>query len=114
MPLFPSYVFVCGSDQDRQVAMMTNRICRMIEVPDQPTLIAELSAVAQAMAGKAELDPYPFAAVGQVCRITEGAFQGLEGVVVRRSKSTRLVLQISLLGQGASMEIHPDLLEPVR
>ena len=37
---------------------------------------------------------------------------GLVGTVARRDKLARLVLEVSMLGQGASLEIECDLLEP--
>jgi len=112
-PLFPSYVFFCGSDEDRYTAMTTNRLCQTINVTDQETLVGELSCLEKALAGQAVLDPYPFAAIGRHCRITAGPFQGMEGLVVERRQIARLVLQVSILGQGASMEIDAALLEPV-
>ena len=111
LPLFSSYVFFCGDEEDRYAAMTTNRLCSTIEVHDQEGLLAELAAIEKALAGKAQLDPYPSLAVGRRCRIRAGAFQGLEGIVVRRNKLTRIVLQVSILGQGAAMEIGADLLE---
>lgn len=113
MPVFPSYVFFCGGDDARLAALTTNRLCQVIEVADQRQIVAELAAVQQALAGEAELDPYPFAAAGRRCRVTAGPFQGLEGIVASRANVTRLVLQVSILGQGAAMEIDADLLEPV-
>jgi len=111
-PLFVSYVFFCGSEEDRYDAMATNRLCQTIEVPDQRLLNAELCFIEQALGGQAELDPYPFAVVGQRCRVTAGSMVGLVGTVVRRDKLARLVLEVSMLGQGASLEIECDLLEP--
>lgn len=110
-PLFPSYVFFCGSDEDRYEAMTTNRLCQTLEVHDQETIVRELLVIETALATKAELDPYPFAPVGRRCRVTAGAFRGVEGVVVRRNGTARLVLEVSMLGQGASLEIEADLLE---
>ena len=112
-PLFMSYVFFCGSDEDRYTAMTTNRLCQTIEVPDQPRLAEELRFIEQALGGQAELDPYPFAVVGQRCRVTAGPMIGLVGTVIRRDKLARLVLAVSMLGQGASLEIECDLLEPI-
>ena len=111
-PLFVSYVFFCGSDEDRYTAMATNRLCQTIEVSDQDNLLDELCFIEQALAGRAELDPYPFAVAGQRCRVTAGPMVGLVGTVVRRDKLARLVLEVSMLGQGASLEIECDLLEP--
>jgi transcription antitermination factor NusG len=112
-PLFGSYVFFCGSDEDRYWAMTTGRLCQTIVVSDQARFVAELSAIEKALAGKATLDPYPFAAVGKRCRITAGPFQGTEGIVIQRDRVTRLVLQVAILGQGAAMEVDADLLEPL-
>jgi transcription antitermination factor NusG len=112
-PLFPSYVFFCGDAQDRYAALATNRLCRVIETIDQEGLLRELSGLELALTRKAVLDPYPFAVVGRRCRVREGPFEGIEGVVIERDGPARLVLQVKMLGQGASMEIDADLLEPV-
>jgi len=40
-----------------------------------------------------------------------GAFSGIEGVVIQRGKVAKVVLQVSMLGQGAAMEIDASLLE---
>jgi len=113
MPLFPSYVFVCGSDDDRYAAMTTDRIFQTVRVADQGGLIAELAAIERALAWETVLDPYPYAATGRRCRIKAGPFRGLEGLVVQRAGQARLVLEVTILGQGAAMEVEPDLLEPV-
>ncbi len=111
MPLFSSYVFFCGDEEDRYTAMTTSRLCKTIEIRNQEGLLAELATIAKALADKVQLDPYPCLAVGRRCRITAGVLRGLEGIVVRRNKLTRIVLQVSILGQGAAMEIDADLLE---
>jgi len=63
--------------------------------------------------GKQALELLSFAAIGRRCRITSGPFEGMEGTVIHRDGVTRLVLQVSILGQGAAIEIEPDLLEEV-
>ncbi len=113
MPLFTSYVFFAGDSQSRYKALTTNRLCQVIPVSDQATLVAELRAIEQAIQGKASLDLYPFAAVGKRVRIAAGPLMGLEGVVVERSKLARVVLQVSVLGQGASVQIDADVLEAI-
>ena len=112
-PLFPSYVFCCGTDEDRHAALTTNRICQLIEVRDQAPLVAQLEQIRLALAGNVRLDAYPYAAIGHRCRISAGPFAGFEGVVVDNSKTARFVLELTILGQGAAIEIDADLLEPV-
>jgi hypothetical protein len=110
-PLFSGYVFFAGDEQVRYEALLTDRLCQVIPVIDQAGLCAELAQLQTALAGSARLDPYPFAAVGQRCRIAAGPFMGLEGVVVRREKMATIVLRVGILGQGAALEVDASLLE---
>ncbi|NLF32417.1 MAG: antitermination protein NusG [Planctomycetes bacterium] len=112
VPLFPSYVFFCGGEEDRYHALATNRLCQTLEAPDRERLVGELVQLQRALASRAQLDPYPFAAVGARCRVKAGPLRGLDGIVIRRDKTARLVLQVSMLGQGAAVEVDASLLEP--
>jgi hypothetical protein len=113
IPLFTSYVFFCGGDDDRVAALRTNRVCQTLDVPDQTRLIDELTAIEKALVAQAALEPYSGLAIGQRCRIAAGPFRGIEGVVIERGSRARLVLNVGLLGHGAAMEIERDLLEPM-
>lgn len=113
LPLFPCYVFLCGDEHDRLIALQSNRVFRTIEVANQPQLIAELTFIEVALAAKAELELYPSIAVGQRCRITTGPFEGLVGVVLERRARARFVLNVHLTQMGAELMVDADLLEPV-
>jgi transcriptional antiterminator RfaH len=112
LPLFPSYVFVCGSEDDRRNSLGTDRLCRTIAVADQSRLRNELMQLERALSANAPLDLYPFAAVGRRCRVRAGAMIGVEGIVIERWGVTRLVLEVRTLGQVVAVEIETDLLEP--
>lgn len=114
MPLFTSYVFFCGTDEDRYRAMATNRLCQTIEVFDQDRLVQELTRIEKALVGKAIIDHYPRLPVGSRCRITSGPMMGAEGVVIERNNTkARMVLEVTILGRGALIEIDADLLEHI-
>ncbi|HUT56627.1 MAG TPA: transcription termination/antitermination NusG family protein [Phycisphaerae bacterium] len=112
-PLFTSYLFLCGQDSDRYAAMTTNRVFQTINVVDQANLVAELTALERALAGDAELAPCLLPEVGRRCRVTAGPFKDTEGVVIEHGKRARLVLSVSILGQGAAMEIDASLLQSI-
>ena len=42
-----------------------------------------------------------------------GPLMGLQGIIVTLKGQTRLVLQVDMLGQAASVEIEIDMIEPV-
>ncbi len=114
LPLFAGYVFLCCADEDhRLAALKTNRIVRFVEVPDQKQLVGELSAIRRLLQSRLAIDPYKSLRNGTRCRIRTGPLQGMEGKVERRSGRSRFVVEVTILGQGASVEIDADLLEPV-
>jgi len=113
IPLFPSYVFFCGGAESRVSALATDRLCRVIPVTDQRAFTLELNALERALASNSELDLYPFAVVGRRCRVRTGPLEGITGTVLERDNRSRLVLQVSMLGVGAALDIEVDLLEPI-
>jgi hypothetical protein len=114
IPLFTSYVFVCGTEPDRYTALTTNRLCQMIDVIDQDGLIWELSRIEKALLSGAIVDHYPYLPVGNHCRIISGPMMGTEGVVIeRRDERARMVLEVTILGQSVVAEVDSDLLAPV-
>jgi len=112
LPLFPGYVFFCGSESDRYAAMTTNRLCRTIDIVDQAGLIDELTAIETVLRNKVAFARYPHSAAGRRYRVRSGVLKGVKGVVVQRRRRAELVLQASVLRQGMVVEIDADLLEP--
>ena len=111
LPLFTGYVFFCGGENDRLEVLRTNRVAHIIEVTDQDLLIDELSPIQRALCEGQQLLPHKYIKAGQQCRVTAGPLIGTEGIVVRTSQHTRLVLQVDMLGQATSVEIAMDMIE---
>ena len=111
LPLFNGYLFFCGKENERVELLKTNRVANLIEVDNQQKLLDELVQVNQALQSGAPLTPHNYIKEGQRCRVIAGPLMGLEGIVVRSNNATRLVLQIDMLGQAASVEIDVDMIE---
>jgi transcription antitermination factor NusG len=113
LPLFTGYLFFCGRENDRIELLKTNRVANLLEVVDQTALTAELLGVEKAIRAGAPLVPHKYLQRGQWCKVIAGPLLGLEGIVVQTKGETRLVLQIDMLGQAASVEIGVEMIEPV-
>jgi len=113
LPLFTGYLFFCGDDNGRLELLKTNRVANLIEVKDQENFVGELVRFERALQAGAPLLPHTYLSKGQWCRVIAGPLLGLEGIVVQIKGDTRLVLQINILGQAASVEIDMDMIEPV-
>ena len=113
LPLFGGYLFFCGQENQRTEVLRTDRVANMIEVKDQQKLIGELVQIEQALKAGAPLRPHKYIKTGQQCRVIAGPLLGLQGVVARTRGAARLVLQVDMLGQAASVEIDIDMIETV-
>jgi len=111
LPLFSGYLFFCGQEDQRVELLRTNRVANLIEVNDQQKLLDELVQIDQALRTGAPLTPHKYIKAGKRCKVIAGPFIGLEGIVVRTKKATRLVLQVDMLGQASSVEIDIDMIE---
>ena len=113
LPLFTSYVFFCGDEETRYIAMTTDRLAKAIRVPDQEGFLKELRQIERALQGSAKLDPFPEVQVGQRCRVKYGPYKGLEGEVIERCGNTYVLLRVSFISRAAIMKIEPEALEPI-
>ena len=60
------------------------------------------------------VEPHPLLKVGQRARIRSGAFEGMEGVVVRKKNSFRVVLTLDTIMQSFAVEVDGKELEAVK
>ena len=113
LPLFPGYVFLCGTPGDRYVALRTNRVAKVLEVVDQQRLRADLLQIQRVVESDTPVDLYPRLRKGCRCRVITGSLMGIEGVVLRRRGPWRVYVGVEFVGQSAELEIDPSWLEVI-
>lgn len=111
VPLFPSYIFVCGDESARAETLKSNKISRCQAVADSGQLLDDLRAIHRAIELGVPLTPEARIAAGDEVRVRSGPFAGYDGYVLRREGKTRLLLAVKFIEQGVSMEIDEALLE---
>jgi len=113
IPLFSGYVFLCASEEERLRSLATNRISKVIPVTDQVQLFRDLRQVRQLIEAGAPLTVESRLTAGKRVRIRSGALMGLEGIVEGRRGACRLVVAVTFLQQGVSVEIDDFTAEPL-
>jgi transcription antitermination factor NusG len=116
LPLFPCYLFLRGG-MDRKLQVVSTpgvhtilyRGDHVATVPEQ-----EIEAIQRAVAGPNRVEPYPFLKCGARVRVTRGALEGLEGILVRKKNLCRLVLSVDMLAQSVAVEVNAWEIEPCR
>lgn len=111
LPLFSGYVFFFGGPEQRHIALRSNRIAQVIEVADQAGLKKELSRIYEAIRSGLPVNLHPGLDRGDWCRVKAGPLVGMEGHFLRRANVCHLVLEVSILGQAAAVEIDTDQIE---
>jgi transcription termination/antitermination protein NusG len=119
-PLFPSYVFGRFTLRDVHSILTTPGVSTIVRTRGQPTPIPdeELENVrrfAEAIAATGiEPEARPLIQEGQRVRVTEGAFEGVEGIVIESRGRKRVLVGITAIGQGLEIDIDTRLLKPLR
>jgi transcriptional antiterminator NusG len=113
VPLFPGYLFFVADDEQRHRALTTNHIAQTIAVTDQTALLHQLRQIDLAIRNGETLARSGRLAAGDRVRVVAGPLMGLEGIVARWKSRVRVVLNVEILGQAASVEVDSDLLERI-
>jgi hypothetical protein len=60
-----------------------------------------------------QVEPHPFLKCGDLVRIKSGPLEGIEGILVRKTRGVRLVLSVEMLSQSAAVEVDVSVVERV-
>jgi len=111
VPLFPGYVFSRADEDGRRSALATNCVARWIPVADERMLVDDLRAIKRLVDTDQPLTPEARLEPGQPVRVRSGPLVGIEGTVVKRRGTERLIVAVRFLNQGASIELEDVDLE---
>jgi transcription antitermination factor NusG len=115
LPLFPCYVFVHGSSARRVQVLSTPGVSSIVSIAGHPAPIpvAEINAIRRAVESSLRVEPHPFLQCGDWVRIKSGPLTGVEGFLVRRKGSYRLIMSAELLQKSIAVEVDAFSVEPL-
>jgi len=114
LPLFPSYLFIRIGNAERIKALQSPGVIQIVGNSQGPLALptSEIEFLRSALVGR-KVEPFRELVVGQRVCIKTGVMQGVQGTLVRKSKSMRFVLTLELINQHASIEIDAEDLMPI-
>jgi transcription antitermination factor NusG len=114
-PLFPGYCFGRFALSERFRVLEIPGVAEMVALNGraEPIDDREIDGIRRLVATRFRYDPHPFLAAGMEVEVVRGPLAGVRGKLVRKDSSTRLVLSVSLIQQGAAVEIHPADIAPI-
>jgi transcription termination/antitermination protein NusG len=115
LPLFPSYLFLHGGLERRVKILSTPGVYSFVSVGGQPAAIleTEIEAIRRAVTSGLAAEPFPFLQCGDRVRVKAGPLSGIEGILIRKKSSFRLILSAELLQKSIAVEVDAFHVEPV-
>jgi transcription termination/antitermination protein NusG len=114
-PLFPGYCFAQFRYADRLVVLKAFGVIGLVGPGGQPEWIpeAEITAIRTLVGSKLHYDPHPFLTEGAEVEVVRGPLRGTRGHLMRKDRTVRVVLSVSLIRQSVSVEIPAADVTPV-
>jgi transcriptional antiterminator RfaH len=112
-PLFSNYLFLFSTEQECMQSLLTHRVNRILPVPEQEEFHDDLQQIHQLVESNRPLAVERNLVTGSSVRIRSGTLKGVEGTVVERRGSTRLLVAVRFLQSGVSVEIDETQIEPI-
>lgn len=114
MPLFQGYVFVHLALSDRLKVLEVPGVVRIVGFGGLPAPLPEeqINILRAGLSGSLRAEPHPYLNAGRRVTIKRGPLSGMQGVLLRRKGSCRVVISISLIQRALSVDLDMADVEP--
>jgi len=107
MPLFPGYVFVRLPLIERLRALTVPQVISLVGKKESPAAVSpeEMDWIRTGVAeGKAE--PHEYLQAGQRVMITEGVMRGMQGILLQKRNTMRVVVSLDSIARAFVVEVE--------
>jgi len=115
LPLFPCYIFLRNPTERWQSILATPGVYSLVGFAKRPATSAcdEINAVKRVVGSSLNLEPHPFLQCGDRVRLMAGPLEGLEGLLVRKKSTWKLVVSVEMLQRAVAVEVDATMVERV-
>ena len=115
LPLFPCYIFLQNPSERWQSILATPGVHSVVGFAKRPATIAtaEIEAIQRVVGSCLKLEPHPFLRCGDRVRLTAGPLEGLEGLLLRKKGTWKLLVSVEMLQRSVAVEVDASMVEPV-
>ena len=115
LPLYPGYVFLRDRLARPLQILTTPGVHSIVGTAGAPEPIpeCEISAVKRVIESALAVEPHPFLRGGDRVRVTNGPLEGIEGILLRKKNSFRLVLTVEMVMKSVAVEIDVSMVERI-
>ena len=113
--MFPGYLFCRLQFDSRLPVLKTPGVEYILGNGNEPTPVAEdeVNALQCLVSSQIPAQPWPYLKRGEKVRVAQGAFSGIEALIVAEKGIDRLVLSVTLLQRSVAVEIDRSWIRPI-
>jgi transcription antitermination factor NusG len=113
VPVFPNYVFIKVHQVNRFGLLNVPQLVRFINFNGAPAVMkdCEIKSMQNALEGDFEICQKPVLEVGERVKVVGGQFNGLEGILVKRDRKSRLMVQFNAISRSVLVDIDSHYVE---
>jgi transcription termination/antitermination protein NusG len=110
LPLFPGYIFVHTSAQDRFKPLQVPGVLHYVGTATAPSPIAdeEVESLQRILVSGNDVVPHPYLSIGKSVRIHYGPLAGLCGVIERTKSGGRFIVSVEMIKRSIAIELNGD------
>ena len=113
LALFPGYVFVRMALERKLRVLEVPGVVHVVSFNGRPAAVPaeQIETLRERLSNAGRIEPHPYLSKGRRVRVRRGAMEGLEGIVIRRKDSCRIVFSIDLIQRSVAVEVDEADLE---
>lgn len=113
LPLFPGYLFVNSSLENRLKILNTRGVIRILGVNGFPTPVSnkQIEIIKSILDTNLICAPYPYLTEGKEVVVVRGPLEGAIGKIIGRRGEYKLILSVDLIKRSVSVEVDIDNVE---
>lgn len=104
-PLFPGYVFLELTNEQRRKVYNSDFVANLLDVPDQEPFAVQLGEILRALETDLEIRLAPTIGKGMRVEIKHGPLRGVEAWVEERYGTNTVLLRLDFIGQAAAVKV---------
>jgi len=115
-PLIAGYLFAVHDRENPFHIVTTPGVVQIVSFGSEPATIpeAEIEALERIAASGLPASSCRYTRIGERVELVDGPLKGIQGIVLRQAKATRLVVGIELLQRAVTVEIDGAWAAPIR
>jgi transcription antitermination factor NusG len=115
-PLITGYVFTVHDQQNPFRIVTTPGVVQIVSFGSQPATIpeAEIEALERIAASGLPAAGCGYTRIGETVEMIDGPLKGIQGIVLRQAKTTRMVVGVDLLQRSVAVEVDGAWAVPIR